>query len=250
MDIFGDKTYKDLDWITKATEPIVYSLNEKLMSLPEKFVMQFEDFRALCMTEYNIRYLSINECTNHFYNKHNITLSSDEAIELNNIYSFKIEGEKTVNRNGDPIELAPRINFADGTITNGTISLVKTKNTFSEDELKQKMGKLGAHYLKDIPLDNNKEIQDRLNEILDLLGCVDGMKKRSLSGKRQALINEYRNVMKNNTWNIRDVDLSNKVASWIRSYVIHGNLAAMANFCKLKAITHRGYPIYHIEEEQ
>jgi hypothetical protein len=91
----------------------------------------------------------------------------------------------------------------------------------------------------------------RANEIMEILGgCEGGLRTRSIRRKRAALHDRLVKLFKDNEWNIKDTTLANKVGFWICSYVKEGNLAAFSNFCRLKVMTHKGQPIYSMEEVQ
>ena len=89
----------------------------------------------------------------------------------------------------------------------------------------------------------------RANDIMELLGgCEEGLRSRSDRRKKSVIHKRVGEIFKDNLWNIRDTELATKVGSWIRCYIENGNLAAYSNFCRLKVMTHKGQPIYSMEE--
>jgi hypothetical protein len=234
MDIFGDKNYEELDWLTKTVEPITYSVNDKLSTMPRIMVFNIEDIRNI-IGIYDLS-LEGNSAFKHMLMSNGIRLTNEEIDEIRPCYKLVADGEDV------------RINFETGKVSGGEIRMEKIKECWTEDELKLKLGVKGGKQLVH-GLDHGKCSLERINEILDLMGDNIGTRKRTVKSKISDLISTHEKIMKDNLWNIRNVDLSNKVGLWIQQYLEDGNLAAMTNFCKLKAITHRGYPIYAIEEE-
>lgn len=233
MDIFGDKKYEELDWLTRTVEPITYSVNDLLSKMPSELVFTFEDIRKL-VGSYDLS-LDGQSAFRMMLDRAEFKLATDEIAEIRPCYKLVVDGDKIT------------IDFETGVVHGGDIKMQKLKECWTEEELKAKMGVKGLTRLHDI--DHSKCSLERINEILDLMGDNIGTRKRTIKSKLADLSSTFEKIMKENQWNIRNVDLSNKVGVWIAHYIEDGNLAAMTNFCKLKAITHRGYPIYAIEEE-
>lgn len=238
MDLFGDKQYDQLDWLTKTVEPITWSTLDKLNALPDSFDISIEDIKRV-MVRYGTTSLYLPALLSDAYAAHDPTInfkSQNEHDFIDSHYSIKLIDE-------------PKVNFLTNTIEDGEIKIVKTKRELTEEEIKSHLGNEGESYLYN-NLNIEVDTMPRMNEILDLMECPAGIKKKIPAAKRNVLVSRYREIMSNLEWNIRDVDLSNKVAVWITQYVNDGNLAAFTNFCRLKAITHRNYPIYKLEDEQ
>lgn len=233
MDIFGDKKYEELDWLTQTTEPITYSVNDLLSSMPEELVFEMEDVK-LIVGAYDLS-ITGQSAFRHMLSKCKIKVQADDLEEIRACYKLVADNEQVL------------INFETGEITGGSIRVKKIKECWTEEELKAKLGVKGLQKLQNI--DHSKCELGRINEILDLMGDDIGTRKRTVKSKMYDLCDAYLKIMKGNQWNIRNVDLSDRVGLWIKQYIEDGNLAAMTNFCRLKAVTHRGYPIYAIEEE-
>lgn len=235
MDIFGDKQYENMDWLTKATEPITYSITEKLNEIPKEFVVDYDVLMA-CMDEYGF-YIKKRKVFDYFIAKLNIKLTPLEREEYIELYQFTIPADMT-------IDLETGISLSSG---QKPIIFSRVKDVFTEEDLKEKLGEAGYKKLRDISWDEADS--SRMKEIIDLLGDKDIGDVRTPYKRCRAIAESYHKIMRNMRWNIRSVDLSNKVADWIYAYIVKGDLAAMTNFCRLKAITHRGYPIYNLEDE-
>ena len=234
LDIFGDKKYEDLDFLTKALEPISYSLNEKIALLPKEIEVTIDDLLPHVTSYYDglptVEFPDVLHCM--LQKILNTSFTSSEEREFGEFYVWSVTDSCVIDFDRKRIM--------------GSMKLVRIKEAFTEEELLSKMDSDGLETI--CRIDTHIASMERFNEILDLMGC--DLKGKSFKNKMYDLKRAYNTAMKENKWNIRDVDLSNKIGVWIRKYIETGDLAAMTNFCKIKAITHRGYPIYSIEEEQ
>lgn len=239
MDIFGDKQYENMDWVIKAIEPITFSMSDLIPTLPDKYVVNTVDQveRLLKRLSYSTS-VNVTMVFNMMLEDHAINLTDFQRKHAEDFYKLYIDGEATVN-------------MEDRTMK-GSMVLEKIKNAYTEDDLKQAMEEIPYDEIRGWFRHEDEETvaQARLQEILDLCGDREGMQKRSLAKKHESLKVFYKKILKENKWNIRSVDMAIKIARWIRLYVEKGDMAAMTNFCRVKAMTHRGYPIYELEDEQ
>lgn len=237
MGVFDDKKFEELDWVSQAIEPIDSEMNEYLGKLPDEVSIDFETYIKMIGDSYGAD-VSLDRAVEHLMQKHcsNCQLSWDQKDELVKCFAFEMSGE-------------PIINFVDKTISGGELKLIKTASTLDEKVLEKLLGREGIQAVR-----NNYMPEDgigRANEIMEILGgCEGGLRTRSIRRKRAALHDRLVKLFKDNEWNIKDTTLANKVGFWICSYVKEGNLAAFSNFCRLKVMTHKGQPIYSMEEVQ
>lgn len=234
MSIFEDKEYAKMDWLTQAVEPIISSLNDKLIALPSEFVLTYNDVVRLAFSGYNDLRINEADLVAHCFRKNNLN-TKDLPKEITEVYKLQLEGIPIVDMTGNGL-------------SGGTIRIVKTKDHFEEKDLLKMMGREG--FAKLHTMDTRNMDVARPNEILELLGGMENaLKSKSVGSKCQAIAAEYDKIMQENRWNIRNVDLSNRIGEWIRLYLMHGNLAALTNFCKFKVMTHNNQAIYSIQEE-
>jgi len=235
VDLFGEKKYSELDWLTKAVQPISWGVSEKLNLLPDTFDVDYEVVKSV-VCAYSMRIEPILILPSMLKSL-NIKLTDEEKQEIVNCYKVVMEGK---------IE----IDFENETMTGGTMTFTKIKESFTDEELQKKMGHNGIRLLRGIyesEITGTPDREARLDEVLDLIGGKTT--KRLVRKKLRDLYAAYENGMVENKWNVRSIELSDRIALWIKVYIMTGNLAAFTNFCKFKAVTHRGYPIYSIEEE-
>lgn len=230
-DFFADKKYQEMDWISKAVSPWEFDLLPILASIPETI----EITPAMIAKSMELHGdLSLE------------TLVADEARKLgfelrdfpSHIYPwfslFQLDlPDDTV------------IDFSTMTINN-PIFLRKIKPTFDENDcLKCASGlireALGWNF------NVSATSVGRAGEILDLLS-VDMSKCRGARSRERELKTAIWNVIDEDKWRIRNMKLVAKLANWISAYVERGELAGMANFAKLKVMTHAGQPIYSMQE--
>lgn len=238
MGVFDDKRYEELDWISQATEPIESPLNTALSILPDEFDINIstlltiaDDYDRLDISKDNVINFLIKREINSSTNKIP-SLSWEERETLAKNFSLVVEGQ-------------PIINFVDNTITNGSISLIKEVNTIDEKTLGNLLGRNGLSAIRD----TYHARPHLINEVLELLGNSDaGIRSRSFRKKKHFLLKRLADLMKNNEWNIKSSALADKVGIWIARYITDGDLSALSNFCRLKVMTHKGLPIYSMEE--
>jgi len=237
MDLFGEKKYEDLDLLTKMIEPVTWSALDILASLPDEVVVPDEDILA------------------------SVRLS--RGVEFNDLWERLVLNKSPLNNHKERDFLRSRysmeadpdiiVNLEDNTVSGGCVRLIKTGAEVSEEEITKQLKEAGWRDTYTLMFSGDDETIARIREILDLFGTEvanNALKKRNISQLSNGIYSAFKDVMRNNRWNIRSVDLANKVCRWMQVYIKDGNLAAMRNFCLLKAATHRGYPIYEIDEEQ
>ena len=237
MDLFGEKKYEDLDLLTKMIEPVTWSALDVLANMPNEVVVPHEDILASVRLSRNIEFNNLWESL---------------VLAKTPLGNFK---ERDFLRSRFELVADPDIivNLEDNTVTGGNIRIVKTGGEVTEEELTKQLKEAGWRDSYNLMFNGNDETIERLREILDLFGTEvanNALKKRNISQLSNGIYSAFKDVMRNNRWNIRSVDLAHKVCRWMQVYIKDGNLAAMRNFCLLKAATHRGYPIYEIDEEQ
>lgn len=236
MSVFVDRKFEELDWISQATEPIDSVLNVIMGSIPDEFEITFEEYVTIIGEGWN-NGLSTTRVVNYLLSKYydaDSRLSWDQSSMINKCFRFEIVGE-------------PIIDFKDETITNGKLILVKSTPNIDEKDLQKTLGLEGLDHVRKMYSHNVSA--GRANEILELLGnCDDGLRSRSPRKKKEYLYHRLRTLFEKNEWNIKDTELANKVGRWIAAYVLNGDLSALSNFCRLKVMTHKGQPIYSMEE--
>lgn len=237
MSVFTDKKFDELDWISQATEPIDSQMNDILATIPDTTVIDFDLFKRSTSSYYIDVTIGKVLTLLLSYMSPSRTVSSNQLYALEKCFQFEISGEDLI------------LNFENKTITGGEIRLIKTCSTMDEKVLANMLGHEGIDILAYSSFPPNNEALSRANEIIEILGkCEDGLKTRSEHRKRRVICGRLKTLFKENEWNIRDTELANKVGKWIKDYIVDGNLAALSNFCRLKVMTHKGQPIYSMEE--
>lgn len=238
MGVFTDKKFEELDWISQATEPIDSELNNCLSSLPDELTIDFNLYVDMVGDSWNIS-LSLDRILNyllkkHYTNYHELTWKQKE--ELEKCFTLEMSDDNL------------KLNFVTSCIEGGTIKLLKHTTTFDEKVLKDLLGKKGIDHLHSYESAYNLKLS-HANEVMEVLGkCDAGIRSKSARIKRATIVRRLQELFKNNEWNIKDTELADKVGLWISNYIFSGNLAAWANVCKLKVMTHKGQPIYSMEE--
>jgi hypothetical protein len=238
MGVFDDKKFESLDWISQATEPIDSELNMLLGNIPDETVLDIKTILDFVGESYGMT-ISLDRAMMALVKKHNPSskpLSWQEKDTLKRCFRLEIVGQ-------------PIIDFTTKTVSGGEVKVIRETSTLDEKDLKNILGREGIDAVRNgwFPSDASS----RINEIFELLGkCDGGLKSRSLRKKRSFLYSRLIELFKTNEWNIKDTTLANKVGFWICDYIKDKNMAAMSNFCRLKVMTHKGQPIYSMEEVQ
>ena len=235
MGVFDDHKLEQLDWMTQITETIESDLNTLLAKLPDRTLVTAQDLienggsSYLSLSVGNIIH-RVERATSSYDGP---ALSWDEQNKLESCFSFEVDGDV-------------EFNLETHTLC-GTITLVKTTQTLSDEDLQPLMGQRGIGYIKYAATHS----MERMNEILDILGdCGNDIKGRSGRNKIRRIKARLEEIFNKNEWRIRDMKLANKVGMWIMGYIATANLADLTNLCKLKVMTHSNMPIYSVKEEQ
>lgn len=233
MGVFDDKKFEELDWISQATEPIDSELNEVLGILPDEVIINFELYTKIIDNHYNFN-LSVDDVVSYFLRKQTIgNISWQSKRILMPCFELQVS-ENCI------------LDFETKTIT-GEIKLIKVQSTMDEKVLEGMLGREGIDQVAFMRFSGPGI--GRANEIMEILGkCELGLRSRSERKKRSVIKIRLCEIFKGNEWKIKDTTLANKVGSWICSYICDGELAALGNFARLKVMTHKGDPIYSMEE--
>lgn len=231
-DFFSDKKYENLDWISQAVEPWEWDLLDGIRQMPETIEVTLDDITRHYDSYYGFQWIP-------FLRGRLVDIMGGEpnsaaAEYLHSLYKLSLE-EGT------------EVNFIERTISN-PIRLIKQRPTLTDDECKKAAGDLAARTIHSTYLDMRDTDQyRRAGEILDLLGA-NMAEYRGHRNRSRAFSVELRKIFEGDKWRIRSMDLVVKSATWIANYIQSGDVSAMANFAKLKVMTHAGKPLYSITE--
>ena len=235
--MFKDKTYEQLDDLSKLVEPFEYSVNDELVKFPDRLQITADMLQSHMVAFGNLR-LTVDQ------------LVSNKALELglNSIYrqSSSLMKEFFVLEAEDP-DADIFYDFENNTLSS-PIYLVKVKQAYDDMELEKMALKILSYDL----VANLRYVKSfskaRLNEIADLYGSTEVKSKKSKSGKLATFSKHMEYLVSERKLNIRDISLCRKLMGWIVKYVVDGNLPALNNLTKVKIMMHNNLPIYSIEE--
>ena len=222
MSFFDDEVYDNLDWLSQATMPLVFSGNKLLGNLPDRIDV---DVASIDLSGYFRK--------NNVLYRYEVGERSIASL-IADCYVFKGEGDVV-----DPVnDIYP------------TVWLEKVKKDFSEKDI--------INYVRSQLSTNSHSYLGadigRINEILDLINykhegyTVNLRSSRSAKKKMRGIFKRLHEIFSKNEWQVRDADLMVSFIGWVNQYVLEGNLAALTNITKLKIMTHRNQPIYSIKE--
>jgi hypothetical protein len=233
--MFKDKVYEDMDDISKLIEPYQSSVNEELSKLPDSIEVEPELFTSMYGTsvrevmQAKCRDLGLNALVNDMW-----------KICDNNFFSLVMQDNE-----GEPVE-SLNFNFKTGEI-DGKIFVVKNKIAFEDEDLEKISIDKFISVLNSFM--HKKANAARVNEVADLLSLDKVKAERSPRRKMYTLMQQASEVLRSKKIDIRDIQLVEKFAQWIKLYVTDGNLPALGNIAKIKIMSHDKRPIYSIQEQ-
>jgi len=233
MSFLQDKEYEEMDWLNLAIEGYTFSLNDVLVTMPNRIEITPDLIYA------NIAYneISVRAILKPYLPEN---LPSHECAGLIDAFSFHSEETETILFNFQTSKLsAPYFLVKDITLFEGE-QLAGIVLDFCLAIIRRSLG----HAVR-IP----EGAIGRVNEIMDFM-TLDNKSRSSKNWhkKIRMLQIEYGRLIKEDKWKIRNMDLIVKSAEWACSYISTGNLAALTNFNKLKVMTHKKQPIYSMTE--
>lgn len=230
INLFEDKEYDKLDWLNKAVEPFIFPPNDVLAAMPEVVTFDFATIWSLCNEGRQLN-LSMDRLVDY--------AASLEKIDMGHACLLVKEHYK--------LEVDPDtvINLEEKSMTGG-VRIIKTKNQLNDEDIASLLSIKLYEKLRYINYEN--QYLQRLNEVLDLIGAKETRGSRSARNKLGEIADTMKKVVLEDKWRVRNYDLMLSTGDWLKKYIEDGNLAAMSNFTRLKCMTHKGIPIYSMEE--
>lgn len=229
INLFEDKHYEGFEWLEKAVEPFYCPLNDVIDNIPDSTIITY-DMVVLFFEKYGYLNLKKVDVIELLVPKEELGLNIRVLEEL-----FQIIVKPDTS-----------INFKTQTI-DGEMTLVKVIPSITEERAIE-MAISAIHNTICFFSNNDGYAVSRINEIMDIIGSPSKKRSRSIRTRGYDLTNSYSNIIRENKWQIRSYDLIMKSINWISDYVNSGNLASLSNFTRLKCMTHKGAPIYSMEE--
>lgn len=243
--LFSDPIYKDMSekeegWLELAIEPYHFQLNNDFAALPDKLEIDvsviesqlhdgIDKWGTSITVNEMIQQMAAIELKREF--------SSEEMRIISSMYEF--QGDKNLTYDAYLKELS------------GKIVMVKKAASLPEDEIPGLIARLA---LAKIEIDfkssmhHKSQTLSRMNEIIDLLGTDEGRKTRSVSKKEYAIKETFKKIILEDKWRVKSASILINAGKWIHQYCVDGNKHAIMNFTRLKCMTHKGNPIYSMEE--
>jgi len=243
--MFKDKTYDEMDDISRMFEPFQFDLNDELSKFPDRLEVDpeilFKNRSWHGGYGSSVRNALLNEAEklglDEIVNKHDILLNKE-------FFKFEIEKEETEDEEVKVILNASTMQLSH------KIFLVKDKIAFDEQELEQMRKDVILSTIRR-NLNHSRNLnKPRFNEIADIYNATKVKSERSYRGKIAAFCEHLETLLDEKVLDLRDMTLCHNFARWIVMYVRGGNLAALNNLTRVKIITHEKRPIYSIEEKE
>lgn len=238
-DFAKDEVYEEMDWLTQAIQPVISSLSQDLEKIPEKIDVTQHTIKKLGSWDSVYMRELIHTCYAKHFSK---TLSYEEERTLCKHFSLSIEIES-----GDELIF----DRATDTTTNGKIYLIKNSSMIEEQDLKKMLGASGMNdFRRNMPTRMSLPRYRECLRIFGIQGNDERYKTTSQKFARRHISSIMSNFFQENPWNIKSVELSNKIPMWIFDYLVKANSASLINLTRLKAVAsmNDGGPIYSFKE--
>jgi len=247
--LFSDPEYKamsesDEGWLELAIEPFRFPLNEDIAQLPERTEFNYDFMLKEMSTNYDHIYyrnsVDISEFVADLFKKtHKRELTTSELVIVTGQFALEIE-------DGTILDL-------DAGELSSPIVLIKKQERLKEEEVIAEVTKVAMEIFRNIRRcksgsHSHGHMVSRMNEIMDLIGVSEERKSRSLWRKDNSIRVGMRKILIEDKWKIRDSNLIMDICTWVVDYINNGNAHSLMNFTRLKCMTHKGNPIYSLEE--
>jgi len=273
MDLFGKQSYEELDFVTKLTEPVTFSLFDIIVNdLPNEIEMSGKDvLSSLREGYYGISFHS-SEIIRQFLTNHIPFLEALKNKGL--IASYNIcdpwGGKPLPESDMDNFDYSELLlwteKFFTLEITNINDRLITSENRIICDiedlkyQFKVKIKKNPEYFASkdfaDIPKSitynifnywgitnqlRDKKEKNRVKELIEII-------EPSVPNNINHLTNAITRKIINNDWNIKNIDIMFKIRRWIIGYINCGRQSDLNNIVRLKLLTYNKLPIYSFEE--
>jgi hypothetical protein len=231
MSFLKDKEWDKMDWLNRAVEPFTFSFNEHFAKIPSEYVFTYADAIAALKSDQEIR---LHQVVSNLVLKSGLSKADLFIIDLVGIdwlFQLKLEPDTELDLDSETIK--------------GRLAVVKTVEALNDDAIRELLPQMALNILH---IDSSKVSANQINETMDILECKEARSSSSIRKKIVGLQTHVYEIYKDNSWNIRNVDLAIKMLSWIKSYCENGDRCSLANMSKLKCMIHNGHPIYSMEE--
>jgi len=229
-------------WLELAIEPFRFYLNDMVHLLPERIELGFEEILNLVKYNSDDRHLSIepSRILKPLIEKAaNKRVSDGEMEILLGLYSVTIAEDA-------------EIDFVMKEMSHPVV-FSKSGHEIPEDKLSEVISNLAVRSLEfNKPRPNSSshgEMISRMNEVFDLIGFEGNDRStRSIRRKSDAIKQRVGKIILEDEWRIRNYEIIDSFCKHLCSFINSGNMHALMNITRLKCMTHRGLPIYSMED--
>lgn len=255
MGLFDDKEYEQMDWLNKAVEPYVSSFHNLVVELPSRVeisVDKFMNYAIYCTTVSSLtsatrsrNYLLEEEIKESFPFKDDVYLRSCFMSDVvSTIYVAGFEHADGTIHSAIKVDLRYPASSLDGKLV-----YIKDESKINDDIFIKMIYNYTQKLMGDIWSYDVVDFNKKIKEIYRVISASDIPKKtrtriHTTHGVKVAMTN----IILEDTWRIRNLDLFVKMVDWVVAYIRDGDELALANFIKLKCMTHNDKPIYSMEE--
>lgn len=245
--LFSDPEYERLTssedaWLELVIEPFKFFINDVLSSIDNEIQLSYDDLVGdghlnVVLGRYLPRiplYPFIKEkVLKPFIIEHQ--MNAEEVRFIRDCFKIQVEENSTID-------------FENKTIS-GEVKLIKLKECVDEENINQVCYNLTVGEISSIPTQGVSSYTSHANEVIDIISADPNAKKtRSMNKKKQYILDQFKKIIMEDEWKIRDYKIIRDMAYNIRAYIGSGNMHALMNLTRLKCMVHKGQPIYSMKE--
>jgi len=250
MKLYRDKVWEEMDWLTKAVEPYVFTpfkLFGNILprhQITEEMIENIVVNGDLTIDQDSLLMQYVTTYNKDFFNGQK-TLEDHVYAYLKNKMHGVWEPFRGISISFDITDGA----YYDITSQklNGEVYINVNFNPPNDDVIKEYVPQFVSHYLSSEIDYIDKIPYKRLLEINSILGVKKTEKTKSYKKLKAHMRSRIREIFENDEWKIRNLDLIMFFTAWLRDYLATGNQKALINISTLKFMTHNGNPIYSME---
>lgn len=235
------KRDEDSMWLLEAMELYTASnIDTMLANIPEELEVDFNFF-----VDNNLIHLAYNYDSfileRRDLVKYIVTKYSHKDIDITEYLEEILESALSIQIPDGLI-----VNLKNGKFLEGSLKITKNISSKYQDAIKRALLPAVMHFLKPLYLGLG-EINLMKNLILLLNREEYNPRIRSYTRVYHNLVGIIDNIISNDKWKIRDLNLAESFGSWVYDYVTKKDASALKNILKLKSLADKGLPIYSLK---
>jgi len=241
MSVFQDKIYKQMDWLSQATEPYQLKIITALAELPEVVELSYKDIMMLVSKNYSSE-LNPHNVISKMFPEISARFNFDERVMFRNVTKCFNVG----------MSEGAYLDFEEGKL-HGSVTIIKIKDHFTDMECRELIASECLDKLS--LLDPTLAKAGRMKAVLEIIGIpvvaddFEPDQKESPYVIRSILSKKMRTLILEDKIRFRTLQAANTFMDNVRGYVNEMKESSLANIMKVVIIARNNQPIYIGDED-